>query len=222
MLVGVNRSGEGALPHWGWELALAAESHVVLNAHGYPILAYTGASGGVKKPRRWLPKREAWYCVEWKDKWYYLHWKPRQGLWWRSVMPKGDYDVAKMKSFPRPEVRSMKRRSVAADGLPVVPAIGMASTILAKLPHLREFLTATAYDDGTARRPGYLWLSNKGSVLEVVLFDPDACARMPVTAVTFDDVLLAAEKLLGVEEAPWQQDSYLAERMAKKRTRKGA
>jgi len=192
------------------------------NAHGYKILRYVGATGGPKKPRQWLPRREAWYCIEVGSKWYYVHWLPFQGLWWSSVMPKGVYDAEQMISNPRPKRCSMKRRNVDVSGLPVVPAIGMASTILAKLPLLREFLTATAYDDGTARAPGYLWLTNKGAVLEIVLFDPDACARLPVTGATFDDVLMATEKFLGVEEAPWQVDGWLQERLSKKRKRKGA
>ena len=93
------------------------------------------------------------------------------------------------------------------------------SIVLAKFPALRDFLTATAYEDKSHRTPGYMTLRTIGVAWQLTLYDPDSGARLPVRANDLDGVLSLAEQLLGVEEAPWEIDRYLSE-MLSKRTKK--
>ncbi len=114
----------------------------------------------------------------------------------------------------------MKRRNAPLGGGAIVPALPMASTILAKLPAVREFLTATEYEDHSPRQPGYVTLRNRTTTFEVTLYDPDAGARLAVRGPDLDKTLLLVEQLLGVEEAPWELDGYLQEQLARRAKKK--
>ena len=116
----------------------------------------------------------------------------------------------------------MKRRQPVVNVGACAPALPATSVLLAKLPAIREFLSATAYDDGSPRVPGYLTLRNRGHSYELTLYDPDAGLRLPTRGPDLDKTLLLAEQLLGVEEAPWEVDNYLTEQLAKRAKRKRA
>lgn len=113
----------------------------------------------------------------------------------------------------------MKRRTPAEAGLPPVP-LSDESYTLHDFPLIREFLSATAYDDQTPRSPGYLTLRNRGGSYEITLYDVDAGMRVAARACLLDDVLAAAELLLGADQAPWEQDRYLTEQLTKNRKKK--
>lgn len=114
----------------------------------------------------------------------------------------------------------MKRRAKPADGLPTVPALGMGSVILAKCPLLREFLSATTYEDSTLRTPGYVTWRNRGYAYEITLYDPDSGMRLPVRHPEIDKLFGLVETMLGAEDAQWEVDQYLSEQLAKKQKRK--
>lgn len=80
--------------------------------------------------------------------------------------------------------------------------------MLPKLPLLREWLTATSYEDSGIRLPGALRLTTRDALWHLTLTDPDACARLLVSDPSLDRSLLLLEQLLGVPEAPWQLDPY--------------
>lgn len=103
-----------------------------------------------------------------------------------------------------------------------MPPAPMTSVLLAKLPAIREFMSATQYDDGSPREPGYMTIRTWGTQWQVTVYDPDSGARMPVRAPELDKALLLVEQLLGVEEAPWEIDRYLSEQLAKKSKKKRA
>lgn len=109
----------------------------------------------------------------------------------------------------------MKRLAVSAEEGKPLPALPAASTYMAKQPLLRAFCTDTQYDDGTARRPGYYIVDNKGTVFACTLFDRDGCARLPLTAATWDDLWRLVETMLADANAPWQPDARLAEEKKK-------
>lgn len=114
----------------------------------------------------------------------------------------------------------MKRRTPPASEDAIIKPLPAASVMLAKLPTIREFLTATQYDDKTPREPGYVTLRNLGTTFEVTLYDPDAGLRLPCRGDTLDGVLALMEQLAGTEEAAWEVDRYLTQRKqerAKKR-----
>jgi hypothetical protein len=85
---------------------------------------------------------------------------------------------------------------------------------------LREFISATEYEDKTPRTPGYYTLRNRGAAYELTVYDPDSGTRLPCRGQTLDEVFALVEKLLGAVEAPWECDSYLTEQLARKGKRK--
>jgi len=82
------------------------------------------------------------------------------------------------------------------------------SVILAKLPLIREWLSATAYDDGSVRQTGALRITSRDALWHLTLTDPDARARLMVSDTSLDKALLLLETLLGADQAPWQADPY--------------
>lgn len=113
-----------------------------------------------------------------------------------------------------------KRTPLVAGGQIIVPPLPSKSMILGKLPTMRDWLTATAYEDGSPRQPSYVTLRNRGAVFELTTYDPDQGARLPVSGPEIDHVLLAMEQLLGVDEAPWEVDRYLAGLLVPKKGKK--
>ena len=183
------------------------------------------ARTGSRAPYRvcqWTPNREKWYVYRSTHRDIHIRWRPWTGYTVIGSGPVGSAYPEVIYLDPLKKVRLMKRRSVVSREGAILPALSAESKVLAKLPALREFLSATAYEDGTARTPGYFWFSNRRMLYEVILFDPDSGSRLPVTALTMDDVFVAAEALLTAPEAAWQPDKYLTEQLAKKTKRKGA
>jgi hypothetical protein len=166
--------------------------------------------------RQWLPRRgETCIRVVKGDIWIIVHWKPWNGLWVRSAGRYSVSPVAPLFLFPRPETLTMKRRLAVTAASVITPALPSTSTLWPKLPAIREFLHATAYEDGTPRQPGYLTVRNKVTGIEVTLYDPDSGTRLPCRGRTLDEALTLTEQLLGVEEAPWESDRYLMEQIMK-------
>jgi hypothetical protein len=116
----------------------------------------------------------------------------------------------------------MKRRQAATPGGTIVPPLPSSSVHWPKLPALREFITATKYDDGSPRTPGYLTVRNRVTTFEITVYDPDGCCRLSARASTLDEALALTEKLLGVEEAPWEPDRYLQEQASRGAKKKRA
>lgn len=155
------------------------------------------------------------------QRWFLFSWSLRAGWECSASGIKGRPASDPLNLYPTDKVLRMKRR-VAQTGTQVIqPALPAASVMLGKLPAIREFLTATAYEDGTARQPGYLTIRNRGVTFEVTVYDPDSGSRLSARAPKLDDVLALLEQLIGVEEAPWEIDSYLTEQLARRGKRKG-
>lgn len=108
----------------------------------------------------------------------------------------------------------MKRRQAARPGDTVVPPLSSTSTLWPKLPAIREFITATEYEDKTPRTPGYITVRNRVTTFEVTMYDPDSGSRLSARAPTLDAALALVEQLLGVEDAPWEPDTYLQKLIA--------
>lgn len=179
--------------------------------------------GPARRVSQWAsPRREKWF-VQWRDRsWVYVHWCPYVGyrcVGWGSV---GSSHPTTIYPDPRAEGLKMQRRRAVDPATVVRPPLAGETKILAKFPQLVAFLRDTAYDDGTPRTPGYLWLSNRGTAFEVVLFDPDSGSRLPVIAATLDDVLALSEAMLRSPETPWLPDKYLSERLLAKPKKKSS
>lgn len=179
---------------------------------GYPVLEYRGLACARRKHHQWLPlkvKRYVWACAHW---WRIMLWQPGRGMWLTAVYPRGQLGSPPTYVSLPPKGRTVKRRApMTGEGI-ALPVLSAESKTLHKLPLIREFLTATAYDDGSMRTPGYLWLINDGPAFSLHLFDVDAAARLVLRASTLDEVFQLAETALGMEAAPWLPDRFLAAR----------
>jgi hypothetical protein len=112
---------------------------------------------------------------------------------------------------------AVKRRGQLSGEDVRVPEAKVTSVLLAKLPAVREWMVSTVYDDGSARVPGKLGLEVYGQTWVVTLRDPNNGLRLQVRGDDLDRALLTVEQLLGVDEAPWEQDAYLTSQLAKKK-----
>jgi len=166
---------------------------------------------------RWGERRIVWVSGH---LWWLLEWRSRLG-WWcleRGRFERGE--PVRVGEYPRPEECStVKKRQVASGDL-ILPFLGRDSKLLAKLPRLCEFISATAYDDGTFRQPGYLTFRNRMTTYEITLYDPDYGLRLALRAVTIDEVLTLAEKAVDADGMPWEVDNYLTEQLSKKKPKK--
>lgn len=183
-------------------------------------LLYDNGTWKRRKPCQWLPRREKTFYFRRGRHLLTLHWKPFNGIWLLAERS-GDEHSEPHTTNPRPEKEmGIKKRPSQAQSATVTPPAKATSVLLAKLPALREWLTATAYEDGSARTPGKLSVETYGQTWSVLLRDPDAAARMNVRGEELDKVLMLVEQLLGVEEAPWERDNWLAEQLVKKGKKK--
>lgn len=175
--------------------------------------------GSIERHRRGriLPGRgEKWFYIRRKGLDFLLHWRAWDGIRVTAFGPAGRGGF-EGHTLPDHEASHMpiKRRTVNPDTLPI-PALSGDSKVLAKFPLIREFLTATQYEDGGARTPGYITLRNRVIEFEVSLYDPDAGSRIAIRSRTMDDAFAAAELILGAADAPWEPDRYLMEQLAKR------
>lgn len=190
------------------------------DTYGYKVLAWRRNWPG-KRVCQWLPRRgEVHFRIVGKTQWLIVQWLPREGYWVTAAGLVGTPDAERFYFSPRYQSEAMKRRQAVRPGDTVLPALSSASTHMPKLPALREFISATKYDDGTPRTPGYFTIRNRVTTYEVTLYDPDACARVSTRAATLDGALSLMEQLIGCEEAPWEHDRYLAEQAVRTKPRK--
>lgn len=194
----------------------------MLNPPGGSLILTCGSRRGVTRIRRWLPRSVKLYYLDTPTMRVTLHWLPHHGVWPVAYTPLTGAECGTVYHNPRPKGSSMIRRQVAVTPGTVPLGVGAASVVLAKFPKLREHMSCRAYDDGSIREPGYIWVKTSLTAWVITIFDPDAGARLPVQAATLDECLALAERLLSADDAPWEIDDYLRDRMAKKKKRKGA
>lgn len=184
---------------------------------GLVLLTWTRSPRLRRRGDRLLPRREAWYRVVMGSKWFLVHWKPYSGLWCVSVAPVGVIVGPEVHSYPRPERTTMKRRAAPAATEEIKLPVSRESVFLADLPLLFAHCNETSYEDLTPRVPGYFWVMNRETAMEVIVFDPDSGSRLPCRAPDLDSAFLLAERLLGTPDAPWQPDGFLGDQLAKRR-----
>jgi len=183
---------------------------------GTSVLRWTGLLACPRRVRQWLPRRERWFRVLLGRKQLLIHWKPHCGLWCVAVERAGMPNDPNSSTHPRPKERRVKRRMPPAGASDLVPPLPSESSILVDLPLIRQSCSATQYEDGSSRVPGYLWLMNRTTAFEVIMFDPDSGSRLPARGADLDSALILLEKLLGTNDAPWEQDRWLMEQLQKR------
>lgn len=146
-------------------------------------------------------------------------------MWWKAHQGYRPLAVARVQvparddliqwHLPGEEVAIKRRQQL--DTPAVLPFLSSETKVLAKCPNLVEFLSATAYEDGLPRQPGYMTIRNRVIEYEITLYDPDAGQRVAVRARLLDQAFAGAEAVLSATDAPWEPDKYLQERMPKKK-----
>jgi len=96
----------------------------------------------------------------------------------------------------------------------------MESAVFSKLHPIVAHCCATQYDDGEARKPGWLTVKTMGSAWVCEVKDPDSCCRLCVVQQTLDDALALLSVLLESDDAPWEPDPWLAQQRAKEAKKK--
>lgn len=164
-----------------------------------------------------LPMRgERTWVVRLRTKEVLARWIARQGVRYLATRPIDGHDQI-WKYVNLSEEYSMPIRRRAVDPLTLAaPEASSETTYLTLNPLLVEFATATSYDDGAPRVPGYFTVRIRGTEWECTLYDPDGGVRLPVRAPTVDDMMLAVETALGTESASWEPDQYLLKQLAQR------
>jgi len=171
-----------------------------------------------RRVRQWVSKREDRWVYRSGDRWVMAYWRPFVGL---HPVACGSFSTGRQdREWENWWKCAMPIRRPAAGGPINRAALPNESTALKKYPTLCEWLSATTYEDGSPRVPGYFWFTNRCIAFEVTLFDPDQCVKMPCLGRTIDEALACAETHLRAEDAPWQPDPYLAERKANQGAKK--
>lgn len=168
----------------------------------------------------WLPRREKWYLV-WRHPYLLtLHWRPYHGIRLAAESLRDKWPEQLYSNCLEKYEMAIKKRDPLAGPRGGLQGPAGASVILAKLPAVREFLSSTEYEDKSPRTVGNIRIGSQGRLWEVTVQDPDALARMTVRDESLDKALLLVEQLLGVDEAPWETDRYLAEKAQGKHKKK--
>jgi len=172
------------------------------------------------RPGQWLPRSPKWYWLDRQGHYLLVMWIPFKGV---HLIADHVGDARGPVAYSVPyEVYSVaiKKRAPMTGTTAKIPAAEAVSTILGKLPALREFTSARQYEDGSNRNPGTFKVSTQGTLWEILLQDPDAAARLTVRDLSLDKALLLAETWLGAEDAPWETDQYLAQKLTQKKPKK--
>lgn len=186
-----------------------------LQVAGIPVYRWVGTVRAALTRGWFLPRREKWYYVDRGAYRLLLHWQPHHGIRLAAEYLRDAYPTPLRRTLLEDYMMALKKRDPMAGPRSAPQGPAMASVLLGKLSCVREFLAATTYEDGSARTVGNLRIASQGRLWELTLQDPDALARLTVRDESLDKALLALETLLGVEEAPWETDRWLAERAAK-------
>lgn len=177
--------------------------------------------GPVHRTRKPQPVvREKRYWFEWGTRRYCLMFLPWQGLSFTGSMGLAEDQLASVYLSLGSGVKLMKRVTPPTGLDQIRPALSHESKLLAKCPQFCRYLTDTAYDDGSPRTPGGFFWNNRWTLLEVVLLNPDAGARLPVVAPTIDEMFAALEAVVRLDDAPWQPDKRLMEELQKRGKKK--
>lgn len=173
-------------------------------------------SPGQRKPHRWSPRGEAQYRIRMPNGIEMLLTKlPRSGLSLTALRSGRHKDDRLLRQYQ--SVRELvKKRSVRPEGAIRPKHLApVESELLRDLMSLVEHCAITAYDDGDARRPGWITLRTLGSAWQAEVKDPDTASRLVVTMPTVDEMLVTLDALLRADEAPWEPDPWLAQAAAR-------
>lgn len=174
-------------------------------------------SGGIARPARVLPAREAWYYLLVGEVEYLVRWMPRYGRAVVGIQPRGFRHTSPAGWTWEVEVAIKKPKPVedGEAGGPVNLA-AVETKIFGKLPAVVEHVVSTRYGDGTPRKGSLVMIDTLGSAWRVRITDPDTARRLTCLGPSLDEALALAEMHLKAEDCPWEVDSYAQPKGKKK------
>lgn len=192
----------------------------MLHFRGTKLLTFRKRSA-IRHGSQRLPTRgERWFYVTLRDVWILYRWRANRGYVMCALCDAHDPSHGEIQRWSYGDEQMPLKKRLASGELPPIPALSVETILLKKCPLLVEFCAATAYEDGSARQPGYFTLRNRVIEYELTVYDPDAGMRLTCNAVQLDRVFAGLEALLGAPDAPWMVDRYLWERKPKEKTKK--
>jgi len=166
------------------------------------------------RPRRWLPRGTSEFRVGVGRFVFALtaRWKKgicAVGRFRRTMCPLSDPHALTWR-YP-----SMKKKvSKVSDTGGAKHLAAMETVRFADLLPLVEHCAMRQYDDGDPREPGWVTIKTQGAAWCVQVKDPDAAVSFTAVAETLDKALETAALLLACDDAPWEQDRWLAQQRA--------
>lgn len=169
------------------------------------------------RPCRWLPRVVCYWYV-WRRNWrYHLTGSRGHGIWVRSAEERDRQSVTRVLrtfDFERPLMKKRESAKAAGDARHLA---SVETETFSDLMSLVEHCAIRKYDDGDARETGWITVKVKGAAWVVQVKDPDTACSFEAIADTLDKALQTAALMLSCDEAPWEQDTFLAANKARKR-----
>jgi len=162
-----------------------------------------------RRPRRWSPRREAFYDVICSGLTVIVWYSPWRGL--RATRSRRDHMDPGVWHTHYDRWGAMKKRTpkpAGADPAAPMHLAPLESAVFTKLFNIVQHCCVTRYDDGDARKPGWITIKTQGAAWVVQVKDPDGCAQLQCLGNTLDDALSLADLLLGSDDAPWEPDPW--------------
>lgn len=106
----------------------------------------------------------------------------------------------------------MKRKKVSEskpEGGGPIHLAPVETTVWERFPALVAHCCVTRYEDGAARKPGWITIKTMGVTWVVTVKDPDGGVSLSATGQDLDDALVLADLLVGADDAPWEVDTFL-------------
>jgi len=160
---------------------------------------------------QWLPKRGKGVIVTRGCTAFHLWYKPWRGFTCSHAVRRERGGAETVIKFPVEYVH-MRKKKVGRGTDPTGPThlAAVESNVFSSLPAFVAHCAVTRYEDGDARRVGWINITTRGGMWSITAKDPDSAASITATGQTLDDALALIDLLLGSEDAPWESDSYLA------------
>jgi hypothetical protein len=114
----------------------------------------------------------------------------------------------------------MKRKTAAAGSVTGGGPVHLApveTVVWDRFPALIAHCTVTKYEDGSARKTGWLTIKTMGVSWVVIVKDPDGAVSLSATGKDLDDALTLADLLVGADDSPWEADTFLQRSSPKKK-----
>jgi len=160
---------------------------------------------------QWLPRRGKRVVVIRGCTAFHLWYRPWRGYYCSHAVRRIRGGEESRIDFPL-GYQEMRKKKVGTGGDPGGPShlAAVESNVLTQFPSFIAHCAVTRYEDGDARRVGWINITTRGGAWQITAKDPDAAASITAVGQTLDDALALIDLLLGSEDAPWESDAYLA------------